>query len=94
MQKSTVKTENNDKSKLYYEGIPVFFDIEDKQLRKRNQAVVLTNLIESTLTDGMVPKKTLSLVVGYFQQIPAQERDALQQEMQKQIKERGLKRDE
>jgi len=79
----------NEKSE--YNGFPLFFDIEDVELRRRNQAVILVNILEDHFKDGKISKKGAGLHVGYFNEIPREDRNELLKEFVRQANERGFK---
>lgn len=82
-------TENVQKNE--YKGFSLFNDIEDKQLRNRNRAVVLTNISEDNTKDGLINGKGAGLVLGYFINIPADEREEVKIKYTQFMQERGFK---
>ena len=58
----------------YFEGYSVFLDFGDRELRTRNQAVVLGNITEHNLNDKGVSDKGRGQLVGYFGLIPVEDR--------------------
>lgn len=73
-----------------YKGFCLFSDIDDVALRNRNRAVVLANMAD----DHKGPNRTInvkgaSLILGYFQQVPEEDREAVKDLFQIQMKERG-----
>ncbi len=61
-------------NKNEYKGFALFNDVEDVSLRTRNRAVVLANIAESNIKDKRINAKGASLILGYFNQIPMDER--------------------
>lgn len=81
---------NIEKEVKSFKGFPLFNEIEDKALRVRNQAVILVNIMEDNFFKGKVSLKGASLITGYFNEIPEEERTVLLREFQKQAGERGF----
>lgn len=73
-----------------YKTLSLFNDIEDFALRTRNRAVIMANVSEQNLKDNKLTVKGVSLVLGYFNCVPDEERKALYCEYEKQMKERGF----
>lgn len=73
-----------------FNGFSLFNDIEDDQLRTRNRAVILTNIMEDGCLKGKVKAKAALLIMGYFNCIPDEERDVTRKEFIKQAGERGF----
>jgi hypothetical protein len=55
----------------HYKGFDLFNDIEDPILRNRNRAVVIANIAEDNTKNRLISPKGASLVLGYFNEIPA-----------------------
>jgi hypothetical protein len=56
----------------------LFTDIEDEKIRNRNRGVVMLNIYEDHCKGSIVPAAGISSIIGYFKQIPDEERqDAL-----------------
>ena len=58
-----------------FRGFSLFSDIEDYVLRVRNRACVLANMAEDNSKSSLINAKGVSLILGYFQQVPEDERD-------------------
>lgn len=74
-----------------YKGFELFNDIADLTLRTRNQAVVLTNIAEDNCKNKLISPKGAALILGYFQQIPADERGIVRDKFRQYMNERGFK---
>ena len=57
-----------------YKGFALFNDVEDEALRTRNRAVVLANIADMNIKDKRINPKGASLLLGYFNQIPMEDR--------------------
>lgn len=57
-----------------YKTISLFNDIEDRELRNRNRAVILANELERGFTRGKVTAKAAAFIMGYFANVPEDER--------------------
>lgn len=73
-----------------YRGFSLFNDVEDKELQLRNRAVVMSNIAEQYTTAKKITLKGASLVLGYFDCIPNEERKELQTKFEITMKERGF----
>lgn len=56
-----------------YKTVSLFNDIEDKDLRIRNRAVVLANELERGFVKGKVSSNAAAFIIGYFALIPKEE---------------------
>jgi hypothetical protein len=74
-----------------YKGFELFNDIAEKTLRTRNRAVVLANMIVDNMRDKKLSPKGVVLVLGYFNQIPNQEREEVQKALVEDMNVRGFK---
>lgn len=72
-----------------FKGFSLFTDIEDEALRIRNQAVVLANIAEDHTNNHFISPKGASLMLGYFQAIPAEARKAVREAFETNMKARG-----
>lgn len=72
-----------------FQGFDLFND-QDDALRTRNRACVLSNIFQDNSKDAKLTPKGLKLVLGYFQQIPADERKTVEQAFTEQMKQRGF----
>jgi hypothetical protein len=73
-----------------YKGFDLFNDIEDDALRIRNRAVVLANMAEDHTKDRRINAKGASLIIGYFNAIPAPERNTVRVAFADNMKQRGF----
>lgn len=73
-----------------YKGFCLFNDIPDYILKTRNRAVVLANLAEDNQQEGKINTKGAALILGYFQQIPTDEREDTKNKFVESMKERGF----
>lgn len=74
-----------------YKGFELFNDIEDFVLRTRNRAVVLANIAEDNAKNRLISPKGASLILGYFQQVPVEEREDVKIKFTTVMAERGFK---
>lgn len=73
-----------------YKGFSLFFDIEDSELRSRNQAVVLANMAESNSKNRKISPNGAGLIIGYFDRIPKEERKTVYDKFVSEMKSRGF----
>ena len=74
-----------------YKGFSLFNEIQDKELRTRNRAVILANITEDNLTPNKrVTPKGAVLVLGYFTCISDDEKQAAQEAYLRTMQERGF----
>lgn len=74
-----------------FKGFELFNDITDRILRTRNRATVLANIAEDNSKSRLVSPKGAALVLGYFQQVPPEERDEVKAKFKECMIERGFK---
>lgn len=74
-----------------YKGFNLFNDIEDAVLRTRNRAVVLSNIAADHSKNKLISAKGASLILGYFNEVPVEERKDVTAQFIKQMYERGFK---
>ena len=74
-----------------FRGFSLFSDIEDYVLRVRNRAVVLTNMAEDNSQSSLINAKGVALILGYFQQVPEDEREDLTAKFKTTMAERGFR---
>lgn len=82
----------NENQNENYRGFSLFNDIGDVVLRNRNRAVVLSNLAVdhmSKKTKAISPKGA-SLVLGYFSNIPEEDRADVQERFKQRMIENGF----
>ena len=76
-----------------FKGYSLFNDIEDFDLRNRNRAVILANIMEDNLTPKKkVTGKGSTLILGYFLNVPEVDRKSVRDKFAKAITERGFVR--
>ena len=73
-----------------FRGFSLFSDIEDYVLRVRNRACVLANMAEDNSQSSLINAKGVSLILGYFQQVPEDEREDLTAKFKTTMAERGF----
>ena len=74
-----------------FRGFSLFSDIEDAELRARNRAVVLTNIAEDNKTkDKKISSKGAMLILGYFSNIPQEERKEVSSRFATEMNARGF----
>jgi len=73
-----------------FKGFSLFFDIEDYELRHRNQATIMANIFEMNLNEkNKLNGRGFALVKGYFDSIPEDERKFVHDRFMSTMKERG-----
>jgi hypothetical protein len=77
--------------KSTYKGFELFNDIADYVLKTRNRAVVLANIAEDNSKSRLINAKGASLILGYFQQVPADEREDVKNKFASVMAERGFR---
>lgn len=75
---------------IEYKGFSLFSDIEDQELRSRNQAVVLANMAESNSKNRKISPNGAGLIIGYFDRIPKEERKTVYDKFVSEMKTRGF----
>jgi hypothetical protein len=73
-----------------YRGFDLFNDIEDEALRTRNRAVVLANMAEDHTKNRRINAKGSMLILGYFNEIPKEERAVVQKKFKEDMVQRGF----
>jgi hypothetical protein len=74
-----------------YRGFELFNDIEDYELKTRNRAVVLANMAEDHSKNRLISPNGASLILGYFQAIPSDEREDVKNKFSETMSERGFR---
>lgn len=78
---------------MLYHSYHLFDDVEDRDLRVKNRATVLLNIMEDNLQTSkggkIVSDKGARLIFGYFSQIHPAERADVMDTLQKNLAERG-----
>lgn len=65
-------------NKNEYYGYSLFNDVEDVDLRARNRAASLKNIMEDHLNaEGQPTPKAAMITFGYFEKVPAEERKSV-----------------
>lgn len=75
--------------KNQFKGFDLFLDIEDKSLRNRNRAVVLANMADDHNKNRLISPKGAGLILGYFSQVPEEDREDVKNKFETNMKERG-----
>ncbi len=74
-----------------YKGLTLFTDVDDLALRNHNRCKVMANLFEDNMDKSRrVSKKGLAMILGYFKEIPAEERQDVYSKFSAEIASRGL----
>lgn len=71
-------------------GFELFDDIVDRGLRTRNQAVVITNIIEDNSKLKKLSARGAHLVLSYFNQVPDVDKTLVHQKVTIFAQERGF----
>lgn len=74
-----------------FKGFSLFNDILNDELRNRNRAVILANISENHTKDGKISPQGVGLVLGYFLEIPENERADVKDRFAKTMEERNFK---
>ena len=77
--------------KKTFKGFELFHDITDRLLRNRNRAVVLANIAEDHSKNKLITPKAAGLILGYFKEIPNEEKAEVQNCFKEQMNLRGFK---
>lgn len=75
-----------------FKGYSLFNDVEDQALRNRNRAVIMANILEHNTKGMQVSPKGAALILGYFSNIPKEEREEVEKNFEQFAKERGYAR--
>lgn len=73
-----------------YKGFELFSDIEDKALRNRNRAVVLTNMANMHTKNKRINAAGAGLILGYFNLVPMEDRGDVQRRFMDQMQKEGF----
>ena len=79
------------KQRTAYKGFCLFNDIEDYALRTRNRAVVLANIAQDNSEGSRINMKGASLILGYFQHVPTDEREDVKGKFAEDMVARGFR---
>lgn len=76
-----------------FKGYSLFNNVEDFDLKSHNRGVVIANIIEEhyDVVSNRVSTRGLSLILGYFNEIPALERKAAHSSLKSELTKRGIK---
>lgn len=81
----------NPKNKpMSFKGLPLFNEFEDDDLRRRNQAVMMVNVLEDNYDSGKISTKGASLIINYFNLIPEEEKAYVKKEFIENAQSRGF----
>lgn len=72
-----------------FKGYTLFNDIDDAALRNRNRAVIMANIAEFHTKGKKITPKGASILVGYFNAVPKDERLTVHEQFAQNMKERG-----
>jgi hypothetical protein len=73
-----------------YRGSSLFIDIEDATLRNNNRGAVLANMIEDGMSGTKIRHSATGDVIGYFANIPTEDRKEVLGCMETKLKERNI----
>ena len=74
-----------------YKGFSLFNDVEDKELQRFNRARVMVNMAQDHSKKGRINAVGSMLILGYFGQMPFEEREVIKAEFAKQMNNSGFK---
>lgn len=74
-----------------YKGYSLFNDVEDVDLRDRNRAVIMANIVEQYTKNKRMTPKGAALVLGYFSALPEAERKQVYDRFEKRVYEMGYR---
>jgi hypothetical protein len=74
-----------------YKGYSLFNDVDDAELRDRNRAVIMANIVEQYTKNKKMTPKGAGLVLGYFNALPEAERKEVHERFEKRIHEMGYR---
>lgn len=72
-----------------FKGYPLFDDVDDVEIRRRNQATSMVNMFEEHSRGGKVSAKGLQLIVEYFSKLLPTERASVRAMFTDVLKQRG-----
>lgn len=73
-----------------FKGFSLFNDIEDQELRTRNRAVVLCNMAQDHSKNRKVSPMGSALILGYFLNVPDEEKMIVKDAFVGQMAARGF----
>lgn len=74
---------------MNYKGYDLFDSIDDKELRIRNQSVVLANIAQDNSKGKTITPRAAAIILGYFGQVPAEDRFLVRESFTKTMMDRG-----
>lgn len=74
-----------------YKGYSLFKDVEDVDLRDRNRAVIMANIVEQYTKNKKMTPKGAALILGYFNSLPEAERKGVYDRFEKRVFEMGYR---
>lgn len=83
---------NEETNKDNYRGFNLFIDISDSHLRNRNRSMVLGNIALDYMSKKtkMVSPKGAALILGYFQNVPDEDKAEVQEGFKQRMFENGF----
>lgn len=83
--------QNNDEQTRKYKGYNLFNSVKPKEIQANNRGAMMANIFgEFAQKDGRASPRALSLIMGYFQEIPQEERADAKLAFHHHAKERGF----
>lgn len=82
---------NNANQVNEYKGFTLFNDVEDELLRDKNRAVMMTNIAENHCKNSLITPGGAGILIGYFNQIPTDQRKEVLKQFMEKMYERGFK---
>ena len=74
-----------------YKGYSLFTDPECTDLRHRNRGMVMANIIEDNIEDEIISYLGTALLIGYYTNIPDEDKLAAHKECEQALDRRGVK---
>lgn len=75
---------------MNYKGMPLFNDVEERSIQTNNRAAVMANTMQEHSQKSKVSPRGLSLILGYFNELPVFDRAAVNEAFKEQLVQRGL----
>ena len=73
-----------------YKGYALFTDVESRNMRISNQAIVLANIFEDHLEGAVVSMKGAGTIIGYCAKVDDEDKTAVTQRYKEIMQERGF----
>jgi hypothetical protein len=73
-----------------YKGFTLFNDVTDAQLRNYNRSVIMSNIAEFNIKQEKITKKGASLIIGYFDLIPDEDKKQVYASFEARMKEKNF----